>query len=80
MAELATLDTKHEAQLRELERETGAWMVAFAPPDAGQRATAPGFAGRLTPAPLDGTALQRLQALERQAGCCVVAYRPIADA
>ena len=80
MAELATLDAKHEALLRDLERETGAWLVAYTPPDHGERATAPRFAGRLSPAPLDKPSVLRLQELERQAGCCVVAYEPIADA
>jgi hypothetical protein len=76
VAELATLDRGREAQLRALERETGAWLVAFVPPWRGAQEAAPGFASRLTPAPLDEESVRRLQDLERRAGLRVVAYTP----
>ena len=80
MARVATLDPAQEAQLRDLERETGAWLVAFAPLARGGQDAPPAFARRLKPAQLDQTAVSRLRDLERRAGLCVVAYAPLAEA
>lgn len=77
MAELATLDADTEAALREVERETGAWLVAYAPSPAGGLEDTPGFVERLEPAQMDEHALVQLRDLERRTGCRIVAYTPV---
>jgi hypothetical protein len=77
MAELAILNPTDEDRLRQIERETGAWLIAYAPSPSPDE-SAPGFTQRLTPASLAEEALRRVQDLEQRTGYRVVAYAPIA--
>jgi hypothetical protein len=76
MARLATLDPAGEALLQSLERDSGAWLLAYAP--AAPAEEPPAFARRLTPAALDEHTLARLQHVERRTQSVIVAYRPVA--
>jgi hypothetical protein len=74
MAELASLDQASESALQDLERRSGAWMLAYSPGELGEP---PPYAARLTPATLDQGSLSQLQDLERRTGACIVAYERI---
>ncbi|HEV2123116.1 MAG TPA: hypothetical protein VGW38_10125 [Chloroflexota bacterium] len=75
MATVAQLDPTAQDALQHVERDTGTWMVAYAPsPDGEQHA--PKFAERVHPAPLGEEKVEQVQALERRIGCLVVAYEP----
>lgn len=74
MAAIAALDPAAERELEELERDTGAWLVAYAPTAASE--PPPGYAGRLRPAHLDQQTLDKLRRLEQRTGSVIVAYEP----
>ena len=76
MALLATLDQAGEALVQSLERDSGAWLLAYAPVTPAEEPTA--FAGRLTPAKLDDTTLAHLRDVEQRTHSVIVAYAPVA--
>jgi hypothetical protein len=78
MAMLATLDAKDEELVQTLERESGAWVLAYAP--AASEGPPPAFAARLKPAQLDQPAIERLKEAEQRTGSLMIAYEPVSEA
>jgi len=77
MAALATLDPAAEELVQSLERESGAWLLAYSPATPADQP--PGFASRLTPARLDERTLARLRDVEQRTRTLIVAYTPVAS-
>lgn len=75
MTTLATLDPTKEELLQQVERESGAWLLAY-DPSAAQAGAPPSYAEGLTPARLDAQQVERLRTLEQQTGTVIVAYQP----
>lgn len=75
MATVAQLDPTAQDALQHVERDTGTWMVAYAP-SPGSQQDAPKFVERVHLAPLDAKKVAQVRELERRIGCLVVAYEP----